>query len=644
MKSHIIDIEVYGNLFLLGVKDFKEKKVFTFEVSERIDQREALYEYLMTYDGYFISFNGLYYDEVVLKYFIKDYEKLKVLSVDKFLKNIKNFSNHTIASSEVPSSFEVIKWYKWYKKVNWTSIDLYCYWSKMLRMSKKISLKSLAIQLNHDHIQELPYEHTKILTLGEIEEVVKYNTNNDLVITEKLFVKMKEEVLLRRYIEKEYDLPCYSMDAPKIASELLIKDYCEQTYDPSEFNTIEDYVRDFKSRRYEPYSGIIRDIMGDFKVEFEIPQFQEFYERIMSGDRTFSDEFILIHEPSQTKVICSFGIGGAHSLQTNEYFVSNKYQIITSDYASLYPNIIINWKCIRFPETLQKYIGVKVDRLVAKKEKNKTKDKLLKLILNSLSGLLDNSHSPLYYPEGALRMRVIGQLILTKTAEIVMLNGGRVISLNTDGLEAIIPKENEEKYKNDLKAAEQMFNIDLEHEKYSKIIYSNVNNYVAVSESGKIKKKGIFKYHDDIPLGDSVNEQVIAIALEKYFVEGIPVEEVICKPWNHGLHIYDYCVSKKIGKDYDVIYNNEKQQQLNRYYFSKSGSYLYKLKKTGKKVTGNPQHIHSDAGVILFNKFVDKPWEDYEIDYHYYIAKTRKLINDMEKNIREGNLFADLGF
>lgn len=265
------------------------------------------------------------------------------------------------------------------------------------------------------------------------------------------------------------------------------------------------------------------------------------------------------------------------------------------------------------------------------------------MVNNVLSGLLDNQHSPLYYPEGALRMRIIGQLILTKTAEIVMLNGGRVISLNTDGLEAIIPKDYFDKYQQDLKEAEKMFNIELEHEKYSKIVYSNVNNYVAVTESGKIKKKGLFKHHDDIPLGDSVNEQVIAVALEKYFVEGIPLEEVIHKPWNHGLHIYDYCVSKKVGRDYDVLYNNEKQQQLNRYYFSKSGYYLYKLKKSGKKVTGNPQHMHSDSGVILFNKFEEKSWEDYKINYSYYTAKARKLVNEMEKDIRQGDLFSMFG-
>lgn len=222
-----------------------------------------------------------------------------------------------------------------------------------------------------------------------------------------------------------------------------------------------------------------------------------------------------------------------------------------------------------------------------------------------------------------------------------MLNGWRVISENTDGLEAIIPKKDWDKYQLALKSVEEGFNIALEHEKYTKIVYCNVNNYIGVTDSGKVKKKGLFKHGSDIPLGDSVNEQVIPIALEKYFIEGIPVEEVIRKPWEHGIHIYDYCVSKKVSRDFDVIYNNEKQQQLNRYYFSKSGYYLFKRgnDKSKPKSYGKDQHMHKGVGVKIFNKFEELPWEDYKIDYSYYIAKANTLIKELEKDIRQLTLF-----
>lgn len=74
---------------------------------------------------------------------------------------------------------------------------------------------------------------------------------------------------------------------------------------------------------------------------------------------------------------------------------------------------------------------VKEERLEAKATKNKLKDTFLKLILNSISGLLDMSHSWLYFPQGALRLRLIGQLFLTKAIEVCIMNDWQVISANT---------------------------------------------------------------------------------------------------------------------------------------------------------------------------------------------------------------------
>lgn len=92
---------------------------------------------------------------------------------------------------------------------------------------------------------------------------------------------------------------------------------------------------------------------------------------------------------------------------------------------------MINYGCLRFNEVLERYKEVKTERLIAKKAKNKAKDSFLKLILNSTSGLIDNQHSWLYYPEGAMRLRLIGQLILTKCIETCIINNWQVVSANT---------------------------------------------------------------------------------------------------------------------------------------------------------------------------------------------------------------------
>lgn len=59
MDRKLIDIEVYPNFFMLGIKDYKTKETFHFEVSEFKDDRSGLINWLSNYKGYVISFNGI---------------------------------------------------------------------------------------------------------------------------------------------------------------------------------------------------------------------------------------------------------------------------------------------------------------------------------------------------------------------------------------------------------------------------------------------------------------------------------------------------------------------------------------------------------------------------------------------------------
>jgi DNA polymerase elongation subunit (family B) len=288
--------------------------------------------------------------------------------------------------------------------------------------------------------------------------------------------------------------------------------------------------------------------------------------------------------------------------------------------------------CIRYSEVLEQYKQIKDERLIAKKNKDKGKDSFLKLVLNSTSGLLDNQHSWLYYPEGAMRLRLIGQLILTKCIEVCIINNWQVVSANTDGIEVLVPTNMLSQYKDILDITCRKFNLDLEHEYYDKIIYKNVNNYIALTSNGKLKQKGLFVYNP--VLGNSVDEIVIAKALEAYYINSIEPKEFISNPEKYNLHIYDYCKSNKIGKDFKVYWNNEVQQQLNRYYFSKNKPYLFKRKHD----IGTMQHINVGEGVEIFNEYKERKFDEYQINYSYYIRKTQEIINDIN-NFNQLSLF-----
>ena len=626
----VMDIEVYTNFFCVGVKNYITKQITYYEISEQQNDIHKVYNYFKTFNGFLITFNGVHYDNLVIKYILMNYQNLKNLQYENICGELKYLSDKIIGDI-YDDEISKLKYFK----TNWTDIDLFCYWSKMLRISKKISLKSLAIQLGYDVVQELPYKPSSILTLEDLPKLRTYNTIHDLSITELLCNQMEDEIKLRANINKDYKLDCWSWDAPKIASEALLQDYCritwEEPFDSIRYKFISNKMNDIRKQRFEKPTLYLNECLYDFDPQFKLPIFQKLWTDILNSKNSFSKELIV--NEANTSIKLTYGIGGLHSVNENEQYESNKdFIVITSDVASLYPNLMINYDCLRFNEVLERYKEVKTERLIAKKNKDKAKDSFLKLILNSTSGLIDNQHSWLYYPEGAMRLRLIGQIILTKCIETCIINNWQVVSANTDGIEVIIPKHQLQQYKDILDITCRKFDLDLEHEIYSKIIYKNVNNYIAITQDCKYKQKGLF-----VPkplLGNSVDELVIAKALEAYYTKDISPREFISNPDKYDLHIYDYCKSNKIGKDFIVYWNGEIQQQLNRYYFSKKGAYLFK-QKHGQ---GTMQHINVGQPVTLYNNHQQQSWEEYNINYNYYISATQKIIDEIA-NFNQLKLF-----
>jgi len=617
-RKILYDIEVYINYFCVGLKDHTTKEITFYEISEQRNDIVKICAYFKNFNGFLISFNGIHYDNMVISYMLANYNRLQNLSYEKICKELKTFSDKIINDGYD----DEIKYMKYYKH-KWTNIDLFLYWSKMLRISKKISLKSLGIQLGYPVVQELPYKPDSVLTIEDLPKLRHYNYTHDLGILEMLTDAMDKDIRLRSNISSEYDLDCWSWDAPKIASEALLQDYCKITGN-NESTT--------RKLRHEKPTLYLNKCLEGFEPEFKLPIFKQLWFDILNSKNSFSKD-LLVNE-ANTSIILTYGVGGLHAVNENEqYYTDENFQIITSDVASMYPNIISNYMCIRFPEVLNKYRQFGQDKKDGKREGNKAKEAFSKLILNSTSGLIDMEHSWLYYPEGAMRLRLIGQLILTKFIEVCIINNWQVISANTDGIEVIVPKHMVKQYEDILNMTCRKFNLDLEHEYYNKIIYKNVNNYVAHTAKGKIKRKGLFLLDFDedknreIPLGNSVDELVINKALNQFYLDGTKPDEFISNPDKYGLHIYDYCKSNKISKDFTVYWNNEVQQNLNRYYFSKKSPYLFKRKHN----QGTFQHVNVGEGVWLFNNYENQSWASYNINYQYYIRKTQTVIDEINR-------------
>jgi hypothetical protein len=163
---------------------------------------------------------------------------------------------------------------------------------------------------------------------------------------------------------------------------------------------------------------------------------------------------------------------------------------------------------------------------------------------------------------------------------------------------------------------------------YNKMVIRDVNNYSSQYTNGKIKHKGDFEIDRDLHKDPSM--KIVRIALEKYFFDGIPVEKTI----NEHTNIYDFCMRFRVDKDYVAQYkyideDNIKIKNLTkttRYYVSNHGGQLLKKKIANGSITG----INVGFISTIFNQYVEKPMNEYNINYKFYILEAKKIINQIE--------------
>lgn len=625
--KQLLDIEVFHEHFEVSMENYKTREPTCFMVNKWRDDRIRAKHFFNNYTGFIIHFNGCNYDIPVLAYAHKNNWFLNE-SVEVFNQKIKAFSDQVI-SDELGAPKEYIYFF-----TRFTQIDLYLFWARLLRLSKKISLKALGIQLRYPVVQELPFHpNSRDLTEADIAEIHHYCSVHDLGILRMLCDQLEGSnttiplgnlgsIQLRSIIFQQYGINAWSMDAPKIASETLIQSYCKKTkQNPNE-------VRKW---RFPPPTFSFGSLFKDIDFGFKTDLFKGVHDQWMQSYNTFSHHFPVIN-PSGSGIMLSVGVGGIHNIMSNKIYESNdEYVLKDIDIESLYPTFIINYSAFRFPEMLEAYSEFKHYRvtetkpMIAKtagtKEELKWKliDAFYKVILNGTSGHLDSEHSCLFNREGIMKVRCGGQLVLMTLIEDCMLNDVEIIQVNTDGMTVKIHKSKLDWFDSIVKQCEQRFNVKFEYQEFKKMVFSSVNDYLAISTNGKVKEKGLFVRLPE--LGNSTDFLIIPHLLYDYFVKGEQPRDAIHKYRD----IFLFCASQKVDKKFKVSWNGSiLPQRLNRYYVSKKGSYLYKI--DGKKQS----HMLKGWGVMLYNKHEEKPFEEYGVNLSYYLSQTNNLIAQLQ--------------
>jgi hypothetical protein len=173
------------------------------------------------------------------------------------------------------------------------------------------------------------------------------------------------------------------------------------------------------------------------------------------------------------------------------------------------------------------------------------------------------------------------------------------------------------------------------------MIIRDVNNYIAVYESGGVKCKGAFEWKD-LPLHKNKSFLVIPKALYEYFVNGVKPEDYL----ETNKNIFDYCGGVKIRGEWfftaeyvkDGTYHKDKLQKLLRYYISTTGCKLIKSHPDGRE-------IQLESGRWLqrvFNQYQELPFGEYQIDKRYYLEQIYQEIANIEgskKDLLQISLF-----
>jgi hypothetical protein len=330
---------------------------------------------------------------------------------------------------------------------------------------------------------------------------------------------------------------------------------------------------------------VVKDIILPY-IQFKTATFENLLQKfqdvvIYPGETKGGFKYSVQYKGVKT----DYGLGGIHGARSAKVYESTEDMVImTSDVTSFYPNLAIRnrWSPGHLPQEefcdLYEWFFEERKKIPKKDPKNY----VYKIILNSTYGLSNDENSFLYDPEFTMRITINGQLSLTMLYEMICEEIPNAIPLmqNTDGLETLIPREYVDKYMDICARWEKRTLLQLEHDKYSKIILGDVNNYIAITEDGKAKSKGRFEYKD-LALHKNKSFLIIPKAIQAYFVDGIKPEDYLAQNQN----IFDYCGGVKIKGDWEFYEHSivngehsiEQLQHTIRYFVSNSGSKIVLL-------------------------------------------------------------------
>jgi len=632
MNILVYDIETMQELFLIDIYNPQTNEHHEFMVSNWQNDLDAMIKFIELHNEYyFVGYNNLRFDSQVVEWIIKSNDNWYELSNLEICAKIAQKAADVIHDA----NFDVFPEYR-EEQLSFKQIDVFKvnHYSNKNRM---VSLKRLEFEMDLENIEEMPIHHTKTNMTEEEIEITRNYCRNDVYATYEFYkvtigdcehplYKGNDQIGLRLDIQEEFGIPCLNYSDSKIGDEMIKKFYCQEK---------KISYTDLPKKGLFRKEVAVKQCIADY-VSFKTKELQQFLIRIRKMKLGTKDDFK--ESISFYNNVYSFMKGGLHTENKPEIFEADEeHLIIDWDVSSYYPAIIINNG--RYPghlgkEFLSGYKQMFNKRLelkpLAKKDKRiKGIVGALKLAVNSVYGKSSDMQNWIYDRQLTMFTTITGELSLMMLIEAYELEGIHIISANTDGVTIEIHKEKLEKMFEINEWWQTLTQYELERTDYQKIIFSTVNDYIAIKTDGEIKKKGDFL--TDFELHKNKSARIVQMALEQYYVHNIPVESTIR---NHT-NIYDYALRQKASKDFHYEGHSKENKtiynKLIRYYVSNTGEKLLKVKNP-ECITNAVDISQVEAGewVMHVCNFLPKDHPLDNINYEYYIEKAQRIIDKIQ--------------
>lgn len=532
------DIETFLRIFCVVFK-YKDRYLI-FEISSRKNDIVEMLQFMkngIKSGWYFVGFNNVRFDGQIMQWILEENRT-----------NITSEEIHAFAQEVIEKANQ--KQFPPYPeyKLDMKQVDLYLQ-NHYNNMARATSLKWLEFSMNWGKVQDLPYKHDQELSVDTFDPIIEY-CKNDVDATSEFRSKCKK-LLELRFSQHEANPKLNLLNkSDSSVGEALFLDLM------SEKLGVKKSILKKKQTHHRQIH--LKDVILPY-VKFETPEFNSVLEYFKNVTVT-SDEPNFKHIVPYQGIDYVYGVGGLHASLSNEIVEEDEDHIIVDlDVSSYYPNLSIRNKF--FPKHLSEEFCVLYEEKYNERQlipKSNPQNTSIKLLLNSIYGKSGDIYSFVYDRNFMMSITVNGQLLLSMlTEKMSLINGVTVFYANTDGITLKIHKSKKKEVYAVWKWFESFTKLKLEHAVYKKMILRDVNNYISILEGGKVKLKGAFEV--DVDYHKNRSQRIVPIAVRRYFVHGVPVEETITQHLVHkknygdiekgGIEnqgIFDFCIGKKI--------------------------------------------------------------------------------------------------